>query len=150
VFTARYELSPYIKQIRFVFKGLIKTLTKGDNAASLISQISVSLSTDFGCCRVGTPKVQKFFQRIVREVVTYREDNNVTRADYLQHLINLSKKGSIADEKDISNGHAPQQNSTYTLRFRTLFMFGVYRVRISSLTPTVLSEIFLSHLQQLK
>jgi hypothetical protein len=23
VFTARYELSPYIKQIRFVFKGLI-------------------------------------------------------------------------------------------------------------------------------
>jgi hypothetical protein len=25
MFTARYALSPYIKQIRFVFKGLIKT-----------------------------------------------------------------------------------------------------------------------------
>jgi hypothetical protein len=27
VFTARYELSPYIKQIRFVFKGLIYICT---------------------------------------------------------------------------------------------------------------------------
>jgi hypothetical protein len=26
VFTARYALSPYIKQIRFVFKGLITTI----------------------------------------------------------------------------------------------------------------------------
>jgi hypothetical protein len=29
VFTARYELSPYIKQIGFVFKGLIKKCTLG-------------------------------------------------------------------------------------------------------------------------
>jgi hypothetical protein len=32
VFTARYALSPYIKQIRFVFKGLIHTR----NRASLL------------------------------------------------------------------------------------------------------------------
>jgi hypothetical protein len=31
VFTARYALSPYIKQISFVFKGLIMTITISTN-----------------------------------------------------------------------------------------------------------------------
>jgi diacylglycerol kinase len=31
VFTARYALSPYIKQIRFVFKGLIVMMTLQSN-----------------------------------------------------------------------------------------------------------------------
>jgi len=57
-----------------------------------------------------TPKVYRFFQRIVREVVTYRENNNITRPDYIQHLITLSKKGSIADDKDVSNGDVSQKN----------------------------------------
>jgi hypothetical protein len=30
VFTARYALSPYIKQIRFVFKGLICVFLEGE------------------------------------------------------------------------------------------------------------------------
>jgi hypothetical protein len=37
VFTARYALSPYIKQIRFVFKGLIKS-TRNRRAVSKIRQ----------------------------------------------------------------------------------------------------------------
>jgi hypothetical protein len=44
VFTARYALSPYIKQIRFVFKGLIlTTMVVGDTYGSCQRQESVSL-----------------------------------------------------------------------------------------------------------
>jgi hypothetical protein len=78
---------------------------------------------------LGNPDVYRFFQRIVREVVTYRENNNISRADYMQHLITLSKKGSIADDKDVSNGDASPQNSTYTPTVITLFMFGLHRFK---------------------
>ena len=101
------------------------------------------LSTHFSCCRLSTPKVCRFFQRIVREVVTYRENNNITRADYLQHLITLSKKGSVAEDKDVSNGDVSQQNSTYTPRVSTLFMFGLHVVQISSHRPTILNQMFI-------
>jgi hypothetical protein len=59
-------------------------------------------------------------------VVTYRENNNITRADYMQHLITLSKKGSIADDKDVSTGDVSQQNSTYTPNVITHNMFGLH------------------------
>lgn len=63
--------------------------------------------------------MRKFFKRIANEVVSYREKNNVTRADYLQHLINLKKKGSIDEDQDISNGQeekgfSSELKSTYT------------------------------------
>ncbi|XP_069687372.1 cytochrome P450 9e2-like [Periplaneta americana] len=57
-----------------------------------------------------TPKVQEFFRRIIREVTTYREKNNITRYDYLQHLITLKAKGTIADD-DATNGHDPKEFS---------------------------------------
>jgi hypothetical protein len=34
----------------------------------------------------------------------YRQKHNVSRVDYLQHLINLKNKGSIEGD-GISNGH---------------------------------------------
>jgi hypothetical protein len=50
------------------------------------------------------------------EVITYRQKHNVSRADYLQHLINLKNKGSIEGD-GISNGHEekgsdPQKKGT--------------------------------------
>jgi hypothetical protein len=43
VFTARYALSPYIKQIRFVFKGLIVSIQDSE-------YIEVRLMSDFSDC----------------------------------------------------------------------------------------------------
>lgn len=53
--------------------------------------------------------VEKFFRRIVEEVVEYREKNNVSRADYMQHLINLKNKTA---DNGIVNGYetAPGKN----------------------------------------
>ena len=56
----------------------------------------------------------------------------------MQHLITLSKKGSIADDKDVSNGYVSQKNSTYTPRVSKLIMFGLHGVQISSHTPMIL------------
>ena len=92
----------------------------------------MSLSTLLSRCRLTTQQVYRFFQRIIREVVTYREKNNISRADYMQHLINLSKKGSIADDKDVSNGDVSHKNSTYTPRTSKLIMLGLHGVQISS------------------
>jgi hypothetical protein len=61
----------------------------------------------------------------------------------MQHLITLSKKGSIADDKDVSNGDASQQISTYITRVSTLFMFGLHGVQISSRRLTILNEMLL-------
>lgn len=72
----------------------------------------------FGCYRVVTQKMYKFLQRVVNEVMEYREKNNVIRADFLQHLITLYKKGGgTADGKDLSSGNEqkglpPAQNIT--------------------------------------
>jgi hypothetical protein len=46
VFTARYALSPYIKQIRFVFKGL------GDSVNGIVCNMDCTLAamyTSLGC-----------------------------------------------------------------------------------------------------
>jgi hypothetical protein len=48
--------------------------------------------------------VNKFFARIITEMITYRQKNSVTRVDYLQHLINLKNKGNM-DGDSITNGH---------------------------------------------
>jgi hypothetical protein len=46
----------------------------------------------------------------VKDVVVYREQNKVTRADYLQHLINLKNK--VPDGGAVNgNDSAPQKNS---------------------------------------
>jgi hypothetical protein len=58
--------------------------------------------------------VENFFRRLVQEVVTYREQNNVVRTDYLQYLISLKNKASGCDT---ANGHetVPQKGGEYGL-----------------------------------
>jgi hypothetical protein len=60
VFTARYALSPHIKQIRFVFKGLIKDRTK------MTTKIFVALKAMIG----------KMVRRMWRHVVWYLSNDN--------------------------------------------------------------------------
>jgi hypothetical protein len=50
-------------------------------------------------------------------VITYRKQSDVVRADYIQHLIDLKKKGTEAySAAEVNNGNgpkgfAPEQNS---------------------------------------
>jgi hypothetical protein len=49
VFTARYALSPYIKQIRFVFKGLTKEKL-ATNEEVCLYRSSLSMKFSLGSC----------------------------------------------------------------------------------------------------
>jgi hypothetical protein len=65
-------------------------------------------------CRFVPKTVEDLLRRLVQEVVTYREQNNVVRADYLQFLISLKTKAS---GRETANGHdsVPQKGGTYGL-----------------------------------
>lgn len=41
-----------------------------------------------------------FFLNVVKDTVHYREQNNETRNDFLQLLIEIKNKGTIADDED--------------------------------------------------
>jgi cytochrome P450 family 6 len=43
--------------------------------------------------------VTKYFHKMVEETVEYREKNNLKRNDFLQLLIQLKNKSSLADEE---------------------------------------------------
>lgn len=65
----------------------------------------------------GSAKVNDFFLRIIKEVVTYRDQNNVTRADFLQHLIDIKNKGDEDDNDNISNGYDTKSVSPGKYKF---------------------------------
>ncbi|XP_057666256.1 probable cytochrome P450 6a14 [Diorhabda carinulata] len=47
--------------------------------------------------------VTKFFNKVVRETIEYREKNNVTRPDFLQLLIQLKQNGQIEEDVPIES-----------------------------------------------
>lgn len=53
--------------------------------------------------RVTNKEVSDFFMKTFREVIEYREKNNVKRNDAMQLLIELMKKGQI-DDVDAKDG----------------------------------------------
>ncbi|KAJ9580925.1 hypothetical protein L9F63_023897, partial [Diploptera punctata] len=66
---------------------------------------------------LASPSVYGFFMRIVNEVITYREQHNVARADFLQHLIDI-KNRKIEDKDDnVSNGHDSKEISPSKYKF---------------------------------
>jgi hypothetical protein len=89
VFTARYALSPYIKQIRFVFKGLIFEAPAMSAASTFVSgHLSFSLggmsllgtlgpygSENVDCFRLGRDTVQSGIQLYTfRKIYSYLQD----------------------------------------------------------------------------
>jgi cytochrome P450 family 6 len=60
--------------------------------------------------RQHSDKVSNFFMRVVKEVIDYREKNNVVRNDLIQLLVQLKNKGKIEDDGDNKSEHV--QNET--------------------------------------
>lgn len=80
----------------------------GDEGASSLNQIRFLFITVFPSLskllklRLFSRKVTEFFENIVGESMKYREDNDVTRSDFLNMLIQLKNKGSIDGETSTS------------------------------------------------
>jgi len=60
--------------------------------------------------RVHPQELINFFMGAVKDVIGYRERNNVVRNDFMQLLIQLKNKGKIEDDEDIKSDHV--QNET--------------------------------------
>ncbi|KAJ8934436.1 hypothetical protein NQ318_017137 [Aromia moschata] len=73
------------------------TQTVGDVLKMIVIRSFPSLAKllNFG---VFSNNVTSFFNRVVRETIEYREQNNVTRKDFLQLLIQLRRDGQIDEE----------------------------------------------------
>jgi cytochrome P450 family 6 len=58
-----------------------------------------------------TDEMSKFFMGIVKDVIDYREKNNVVRNDFMQLLIQLKNKGKIEDDGDIKSEHVQDKTA---------------------------------------
>lgn len=47
------------------------------------------------------PDVEKFFSKVVKDNVQYREENNIYRKDFMHLLIQLKNQGAITDDEVI-------------------------------------------------
>ncbi|XP_063239512.1 probable cytochrome P450 6a14 [Bacillus rossius redtenbacheri] len=53
--------------------------------------------------RLADREVSDFFMKLVGEIVSYREENGITRNDFMQLMIDLKKNNSAAGEDNASN-----------------------------------------------
>ena len=61
--------------------------------------------------RLHPDEVSNFFMGVVKDVIVYREKNNVVRNDFMQLLIQLKNKGKIEDDGDIKSEHVQDETA---------------------------------------
>jgi cytochrome P450 family 6 len=59
--------------------------------------------------RMHPREVINFFMGAVKDVIDYREKNNVVRNDFMQLLIQLKNKGKVEDDGDINSEHVQDE-----------------------------------------
>jgi cytochrome P450 family 6 len=82
--------------------------------------------------------VTHYFKKMVEETVEYRENNNVTRNDFIQLLIQLKNKGIVNTEKQVNGVTKPDNGRDVALTMTELaaqaFVFFVAGFETSSTT----------------
>jgi cytochrome P450 family 6 len=61
--------------------------------------------------RVHPQEIINFFMGAVKDVIDYREKNNVVRNDFMQLLIQLKNKGKIEADGDIKSEHVQDETT---------------------------------------
>lgn len=98
--------------------------------------------------------VTHYFKKMVKETVEYRENNNVTRNDFMQLLIQLKNKGIIDTEKQMNGTTKPDKGKDIGLSMNEVaaqaFVFFVAGFETSSTTMSFcLYELALNpHIQE--
>lgn len=84
--------------------------------------------------RIINQKVDAFFRNLVKETVEYRENNNVTRNDFMQLLIQLKNKG-VVDESETTEESSNTKLSINEVAAQA-FLFFLAGFETSSTTMT--------------
>jgi cytochrome P450 family 6 len=95
--------SEFLKMSKRLFEGYF-----GLNFQRMLRIFSLFLLKLFHV-RLHTDEVGDFFMGAVKDVVDYREKNNVVRNDFMQLLIELKNKGKIEDDGDIKSEHVQDE-----------------------------------------
>ncbi|EEZ99243.2 cytochrome P450 6BS1 [Tribolium castaneum] len=90
---------------------------------------------------VFSPTVTGFFQRVVNETIRYREENNVTRNDFMQLLIQLKNKGKLEGDGEEKDG-APAVGTSLTLDEAAAQAFIFFLAGFETTSTTISFALF--------
>ncbi|XP_014281614.1 cytochrome P450 6a2 isoform X2 [Halyomorpha halys] len=91
--------------------------------------------------------VEKFFLKLVTDIVEYREKNDVKVNDFLDSLIQMKKRGMTGEEKKFENGNINWQSQDITLEVmaaQCFFLFVAGLENASSMQTYCLYELALN------
>ncbi|XP_068907405.1 probable cytochrome P450 6a14 [Tenebrio molitor] len=82
--------------------------------------------------------VEKFFMKVVRDTVDYREKNNIFRKDFMHLLIQLKNRGTVTDDGKVTDDHGKIEEKALTLNELSAqaFVFFIAGFETSSTTMT--------------
>lgn len=71
--------------------------------------------------RQTSPEVETFFMSVMKETVSYREENNIHRNDFMHLLLQLKNRGELSDDETLQiKGNRSISNSSGRLTFNEL------------------------------
>ena len=89
--------------------------------------------------RIVKPKLSKFFMKVVKDTVKYREENNIYRKDFMHLLLQLKNRGKLVDDNSVlgEKGDKKQEvNLTVNEIAAQSFVFFLAGYETSSTTMT--------------
>lgn len=92
--------------------------------------------------------VEKFFMKVIKDTVEYREKNNIYRKDFMHLLLQLKNRGKVTDDEHIINKNDGFGEQALTLNELSAqaFVFFLAGFETSSTTMTfALYEIAVNH-----
>ncbi|RZC40554.1 cytochrome P450 monooxygenase, partial [Asbolus verrucosus] len=108
-----------------------------ENFINFLTFIAPNVMKKFGVKAV-KPVLSKFFMRVVKETVDYREKNNIYRKDFMHLLLQLKNRGTLADDGAIFKEDDKKKEVSLTMNelAAQAFVFFLAGFETSSTTMT--------------
>lgn len=82
-------------------------------------------------------ETEKYFLNVLKEIVQYREENNVYRNDFMHLMLQLKNRGEVSDDRNLrSDGKAEEGMITFNQLAAQAFVFFTAGFETSSATMT--------------
>jgi cytochrome P450 family 6 len=129
---------------RKIFTPSIKSSLIGSLGALLPSMVS------FFKLRGLDPEISKYFRRMVRDTVSYREKNNVRRNDFMQLLIQIKNRGNVEEDHNYleQNGKGNLENKSEENGMYFLYTFHANKYYIHSCSSRNKHELSIRFLNE--
>jgi cytochrome P450 family 6 len=108
-----------------------------DNIIGFITFVTPGIAKKLGLKAV-KPPLSKFFMRVVKDTVDYREKNNIHRKDFMHFLLQLKNRGKLDEDGGILKEIGDDKESDLSINelAAQAFVFFLAGYEISSTTMT--------------